>query len=229
LLKKELERQEKLHNERLEVIRPFVDDTTGLNLGNMEDDVWDAFLIAKRQSHFERIQAEALAQQKREDEEMIVELHNERKNVLINYWSLVDDSYKNMNFGSMTKDYFDAFLNDLKRQKLAYDTEQDTLKKEYAILQKEKLKVLEENKRLEDELKAKVKKEEEDKQSKLIEDEKARKESLKLAKSPIKKQLKAWVDSFHISDCPIQHQTGVDIIVKFEAFKFCAEKEIENL
>jgi hypothetical protein len=57
----------------------------------------------------------------------------------------------------------------------------------------------------------------------------SRKESLKLAKSPIKKQLKAWVDSFHISDCPIQHQTGVDIIVKFEAFKFCAEKEIENL
>jgi len=48
-----------------------------------------------------------------------------------------------------------------------------------------------------------------------------------LAKAPIKKQLKVWVDSFALPDTEIENATAKDIQSKFTAFKLWAISQIE--
>ena len=55
----------------------------------------------------------------------------------------------------------------------------------------------------------------------------AKKEAEKLAKAPIKKQLKVWVDSFSIPAAPTENEKTKDILAKFYAFKKWAESQIE--
>ncbi|MES3019078.1 MAG: hypothetical protein V4721_14930 [Bacteroidota bacterium] len=72
---KEQERIDKLTLERNEIIQLYVDDITGLQLGNMDADVWDAYLTAKKAAYNDRIatqqqeEEERLAKEKAEAEE----------------------------------------------------------------------------------------------------------------------------------------------------------------
>lgn len=61
---KEKQRIDALQSERIEIIKQYVDDTTGLQLGVMEQDMFEAFLSAKKAAYNDRI-----AQQQREEEE----------------------------------------------------------------------------------------------------------------------------------------------------------------
>jgi hypothetical protein len=58
---------------------------------------------------------------------------------------------------------------------------------------------------------------------------KAQKEAAQLAKAPIKKQLKVWVDNFQLPNNNSEHYKAKEIIAKFEAFKNWAKKEIESI
>lgn len=60
------EAQEKLQSERIELIRPFIDDTTALNFGEMPEDVWNAYFNAKRQAYADKLEAERKAQEERQ-------------------------------------------------------------------------------------------------------------------------------------------------------------------
>ena len=60
-------------------------------------------------------------------------------------------------------------------------------------------------------------------------DLKAKKEAEQLAKSPVKKQLTLWVDSFTLPTLFAQHDKATDIAAKFEYFKNWAKKEIESI
>src|SRR3990167_6209610 len=58
---------------------------------------------------------------------------------------------------------------------------------------------------------------------------KEKKEAEKLAKAPIKKQLKLWVDSFEIPLFSIENEKAKEINEKFNSFKKWAKTEIEKL
>jgi len=65
----EKERIQKLQAERIDIIKEFVEDTTHLELHSMNDDVWNAYLLAKKQMYFDRIAAEK-AQKEAEEAEL---------------------------------------------------------------------------------------------------------------------------------------------------------------
>ena len=62
-----------------------------------------------------------------------------------------------------------------------------------------------------------------------ITEKKAKLEAERLAKEPIKNQLKEWLKSFNYGLVPVENETSKEIILKFESFKKWAEKEIEKL
>jgi colicin import membrane protein len=61
----EKQRIEQIHANRIELLKGFVEDTTALKLGEMEEDVWEAYLSAKITSYKNRIAADEQAEQER--------------------------------------------------------------------------------------------------------------------------------------------------------------------
>lgn len=176
-------------------------------------------------------------------------LDYERRNELRDndLWFFVDADTKMMNFGTMTDKYYNGLFADLQKRKQDAINEQERIRNEYEKARKEKEELEkkmmqernkaekekklaeQEREKLKAELDKKEKEQREAERQKQLEEEKARKEAQKLAKAPVKKQLKAWVESFDIADCPLHEQIAVDIIVKFEAFKQWSLKQIDNL
>jgi hypothetical protein len=67
----EKERQEKLHSVRFNELMPYIDaatiDSTNFpNFGDMDEDVWQAYLTAKKSAYNDRIEAERKAHEERE-------------------------------------------------------------------------------------------------------------------------------------------------------------------
>jgi hypothetical protein len=244
----EKQRIAELHEQRLGEISQYLEPhAIAPNFGTMDADVWDAYYMAKKTSYDRRI----AEQQKVEEEQKRIKeslaMAQRRKSELMEYWFLMDDDMKKLDFGTMTEKYYTGFLSDLKARKSHHEAEQERIRVENERIRQEqlemkrqldeerikaeaeRLKAQQERDRLNAELLKKEKEAREAERLKQLEEEKARKEAQKLAKAPVKKQLKAWVQGFDIADCPVHDQVGVDIIVKFEAFKAWALKSVENI
>lgn len=61
----EKERIEKLNAKRVELVKPYVDDVENLYLADMEDDVFEAYLLTKKNNHEAKLKAEAEAEEAR--------------------------------------------------------------------------------------------------------------------------------------------------------------------
>jgi len=248
----ELEKQRiaQLCESRLQELRPFVDDITTISLtslGVMEDDVFMAYLTAKKTAYDERMEAERVAHVQRLAEEHSRKLHDQRKSELIEYWMFMDEEQKGMDFSKLSEKYYNGLLADLKARKSEHEKELQRIREEHEKARKEKeevekelmrerIKAEKERKLAEQErerLNAELQKKEAEQREKIrlqqLEEEKALKEAKKLAKAPVKKQLMVWVQNFDIEDMPIHDQVGVDIVVKFEAFKKWAIAQVESL
>lgn len=137
----EKEKLAKLNEERIAQIAPYVEDTTGLDLSGMEEDVFEAYLSTKK-AKFEA----ALAEQKRIEEER---LENERLDALENkrrfevapfaQFLESEPDYRNMT---------DKAYSDLKNSLLKAKKDHDKAQEEIRL----------ENERLRDEAKAEAEK-----------------------------------------------------------------------
>jgi len=83
--RKENERLTKLNNDRINLVAPYLDDTTGLQLALMEQDVFEAYLTAKKTAYEKsieeekRIEEERLEAERKEKEEIErIRLENEK-------------------------------------------------------------------------------------------------------------------------------------------------------
>lgn len=105
----EKQRLEALQAERKLAIAPYVDENFSYpDLSNMDQEVFEAYLLTKKNAFEAKIAAEKKAEEERLEKERIQSLHNERFQLLMTYWHFVED--KTMNFGLLSKEEFESFL-----------------------------------------------------------------------------------------------------------------------
>lgn len=212
----EKEKQEALHNQRLSLITPYVEDTTALDFRTMQDDVFEAFLSAKKSAFNARIEAE-----KKAEAEILeaIRIENER----IEAQRIENERLKKENEAKelqLEKERDEAAKAIAETNRLA-KIESD---KQAAILEAQR----KETARIQAELKAKQDAEIQATKEREALELQAKKEAEKLAKAPIKKQLQVWVSSFEIGTVP-DNETALLIAGKFQDFKAWANKQIDSL
>lgn len=235
-----LKQQKELHESRFAIIQPYILDVNAIsqNLGSMEEDVWKAYLSAKKQQFEDYQKAEIEAQKERERIMELVRLHQSRKELLQNedLWRFVSEDLKAMDFGKMTEKYFNGLLETCRKNKERWESEQVEVRRKLKAEQEEKQRLAEELKAKQAEM-DKLRMEEELRQERerkvelerLKAEQKEKKEAEKLAKAPLEKKMKAWVNSFQIPDGKPEHEVSDEIVTKFEAFKEWAKSQIEKI
>jgi hypothetical protein len=200
-----LERQriEALQNERVEKIRPYVEDTTALNLGTMQDDVWEAYFDAKKRAYNDRIEAEKEAERLRIEAEKA-----ERERI---------EAQRVEN---------ERLKKEAEAREAAFEAERKEAARKQAEIEAQARK---EREALEAQIAAQKKAEQEAEAARLAAEAKAAAEAAKLAKAPVKKQLNVWVSGFEIPACSIEHKCVSEIQSKFEAFKKWAASQVEQI
>lgn len=235
----EKERKEKLHLYRVELIREYIEDTTHLNLGDMEQDVFDAYLTAKKQAHFDRIEAEKKAIAERIEAERIEaerleaqRLENEKlkaeREKLEAEAKKREEQIQKERKAAEEKARIEKEKSDklLAEEKAKAEAERKRVEAENeAKLKAER----EEREKLQAELKAKQEAEERLAKEKAEAERKAKAEADKLAKAPIKKQAKLWVESFVLPLAPIENPAISVITQRFEQFKKWATDQVESI
>jgi len=158
------ERQEKqkakdLNDARIERLKPYIEDTTGLDFAVMNDEDFDDYFLGKKTRYDQKIEAEKQEAIRVENERIISELHEKRKLESLPYLSFWSDFEKDLNFGKQSESDFNSFLERIKKAKNDFDAEQEKIRVENARLQKE---AVEKERQRQSEIKA-----EQEKQAKL--------------------------------------------------------------
>lgn len=132
----EKQRLEELQRERIKLAIPYVhEDFYFPNLSSMDQEVFDAYLQTKKNTFEARIAAEKKAEQERLERERIQSLHNERFQLLLPMWQFVED--KEANFGILTQEAFEYFLQSKEMQKVEFEKEQEQIRIENQKLREE--------------------------------------------------------------------------------------------
>lgn len=206
----EKEKKRLLNLERLEKIKPYVSETTGLDFSEMNDYDFDDYVLGKK-TRFEneakaKKDADELAEKNR-----LAEVERQKKIAIENAKLKKEAEEKEK---ALQKERAEAKA---KADKLQAENDAK-LKAEKAKSDKIALEL-----KLKNEAEAKAEKERLAK----IEAEKA--DADKLAKAPIKKQLSVWVSGFELPKTEVNNETAKEIIAKFEAFKKWSLTQVNNL
>ncbi len=220
----EKKRIEDLNNLRKELVSPYLEDISNLFLADMDEDVFEAYLLTKKNNYLALIEAERKAEEERQ-----AQLKAEQERIEA---QRVENERLKAEAEAREKELEVERIANAKKlaeEQAKAKAEADKLRVENEA----KLKAEQEAKaKLEAELKAKrdaeIKAEQDRQQAEL----KAKAEADKLAKAPIKKQLSKWVESFSIeipSSELLNNELALDIKDKFEAFKKWSQSQINNL
>lgn len=214
---------------------------------DMSKEVFEIYLNGLKSAHEQKLEAVRLEKEESEKRIKITQLHKERKEIALPYYSFWTEFENNLNFGEQSESDFNNFIARVKQVKSEHESEQKRIRLENERLKKEaeaKEKSLEierqkanaeikaqneKQARLEAELRAKKDDEIKKEQERISKELAEKKEAEKLAKAPIKKQLSTWVESFSIPEFNTENQTSTEISGKFEAFKKWAIKEVNNI
>jgi len=217
----ERERLEKLQQLRVALLAEYVENASELSLSGMEQDVFEAYLSAKKQAFEDRKAAELKAEQDRIAREKAEAEEREAQRL------------ENIRL----KEEADKREAEIEKERLAAQKERERVEKENAAqlakLQAEKdaeiAKEKEAARKIQEELYNKRIAEEEAERARIAAEKAAKLEAEKLAKAPIKKQLTAWVNSFQVPAANIEHEKKVLIEEKFNRFLEWAKSEINNI
>lgn len=195
---KEKERLEKLQNDRIALILPYVNDVVGLNFSTMQADVFEAYLTAKKKEYEDRIEAEKQAELQRI--ELAKKEAEEREAQRVENERLKAEAQKRE--------------AEIEAERKANEAKMKAEQLERERVQKELNAKIEAERKAEAEQAAKIAQE--------------AKEAEKLAKAPVKKQLTVWVNSFEISAFEKPNLASIEIVEKFEAFKKWALNKVNE-
>lgn len=224
----EIDRLRNLQIERVGLLLPYFDEAEHIALSAMDQDVFEAYLTAKKTVYEAKIATEQLAEQLRietiKQEQLILE--NQR----------LENEKLKLEAEQREKEIQAERLKVAKEREIEQAKIEAERKKQAEInakIQDENNARLEserkEKQRLQDEINAKAEAENKIELERLAELAKQTKEAEKLAKAPVKKQLSAWVNSFEIPKTNVENELSIEIIDKFEAFKNWALNQILKL
>jgi hypothetical protein len=129
----EKERLKEVQKERVAIIAPYVEDAEKLMLSDMEDDVWDAYLTAKKSAYEKRIAEEKKAEEERLEQERKEKVLNERILEISKYG---DHAPMRPNINTTEKEW-KQLLDTAKSNKAEYDAEQEKQRQENLRLKAE--------------------------------------------------------------------------------------------
>lgn len=215
--RKEAERLAKLQQERLVLIEPYLENTFGLDLAIMSDEMFESFLIGSKTKHEAKLEDERL-EAERIEKERLAEIERQKAIEKENAKLKAEAEAKEK---ELAKERVEA----LAKQKALEEKALEERAKQDAILKAEQ----EAKKKIEAELKAKKDAEIKAENERIALLEQQKKEAEKLAKAPIKEQLTKWVESFEIESTIVDNEISKEIIEKFESFKKWSLTQIEKL
>lgn len=215
----EKEAKAKKNAERIEIIRPYVDDVAGLDFSDFSDENFDDFVLGKKTRYNEKIEAERL-EAVRIENERLAEIEKQRLAEIENEKIRVENA---------------RLQKEAEEKELALQSERKLQAEKEAKIKAEndaKLKAEQDAKaKLEAELQAKKDAEIKAENERLEKIESDKKAADKLLKAGQKKQIEYWIETFKI-EIP-EHlkndKIANDILSKFWSFKSWAKKETENL
>lgn len=223
----EAEQFELRTQKRINAVQKFA-EINRFEFDQMSDESFNSFLSGLKTTYEEKIADEAKAEADRLEAERIEKEHIEKQRIE-NQRLKEEADKREKEIEGERKLNAQIFLENEQKRK----AELSKLKAEADRIEAEnkaKLRAEQEAKaKIEAELQAKKEAEiQAEKECKEIEI-KAKKEADKLAKAPIKKQLRVWVNSFVIPEISIDNAAKTNIDNKFSAFKIWAINEIENI
>lgn len=118
----------------LSVIAPHIQQG---EVENMSDETFDSFYLGLKNTYEAEQEAQRKAEEERLERERKAELHAERKELLIPYWSHLRVDYAALNFGEISQDAFDVIMTNTKQAKAKFDEEQEAIRIENERLKKE--------------------------------------------------------------------------------------------
>lgn len=235
----EKEKARLLNLERIEKIRPYVQDSDNMSFLEFDDESFDDFVLGKK-TRFENDQKEREAEALRIENERLAEIERQKAIEIENAKLKSEAEAKEKELAEERKLQAEkeAKLREEQAKKeaelKAIADEKERQRQREIAEAKVKADALEaENQRkIKEERDAREKAENEirlQKEAKEKAELLAKKEAEKLAKAPIKKQLNVWVDSFTIKNTEVNNETSKLILEKFEAFKKWSKSEIDKL
>ena len=210
-----------LNNLRIDKIRPYVEDITGLDFAPMSEGDFDDYLLGKK-TRFENEKKEREAEALRIENERLAEIERQKEIEAENAKLKAEAEAKEKELIEERKKQSEKEAKLKAEAEAILKSEQEKQSKERLEVEV-KLKVEREAKeKLESEIKAKK-----DAENKAILE--AEKQAKELAKAPVKKQMSIWIQSFEIPETTIKNEISEDIMSKFKAFKEWAENQLNNL
>lgn len=217
----EKEKAQTLNLERIEKIRPYIEDVTGLDFAPMTDEDFDDYLLGKK-TRFENEKEEKIRLEKEAEEVRLAEIERQKEIELENAKLKAEAEAKEL---ALQKERADALAKQKAIQDEADKKAVEEKARQEAILKAEQ----EEKAKLESELQGKKDAEIKAENERLAKEKAYKLEAEKLAKAPIKKQLSVWVDSFGIPNVNVDNEVSKEIKEKFEAFKKWSISKIDSL
>lgn len=244
----EKEKARLLNEERIEKVRPYVEDVTGLDFSEFDDESFDDYVLGKKTRFENEAKAKKESEEKEAEDKRLNELAHERQMQIAPYTQFLNSDVL---LREMSDDDYKELFFDLQNAKIEFDKDQEKIRLENERLKKEaeaKEKELEKERekaeserRIEADKQAKIQAEK-DAEIKRLNDEKVKAENdriakekakkleaEKLAKAPIKKQMEAWVNSFELPTTEVDNETSKEIIAKYESFKEWSITQINKL
>lgn len=225
-----LEKESKriLNEKRIEIIRPYVVDVSGLDFSDFSDENFDDFVLGKKTRYNERIEAEK-QETIRIENERLAKIERQR---LIEVENAKLKAEAELKEKALEKERAEARA---KQDEIELKAKQEREKAEHerkiesdkqASIQAQKDAEIKKEREAKEKLEAEIKSKADAEAKAKLE---AEKEVEKLAKAPIKKQLSVWVNSFEIPVTSVDNETSKEIKEKFEAFKKWSINQINNL
>lgn len=201
----EKEKAKILNDKRIEIIKPYVDDVTGLDFSDFSDEDFDDYVLGKKTRHKEKIEAERIKAERIESENKKKALIEFNKKQLLP-WKFYINDFESIDFGKVD------LIEVLKIAKAKKEEAERIAKAQ----RKENEQLKAQAERIARELKAEAKVKAE-----------AEAEAERIAKAPIKEQLSIWIDSFQLPKNTIDNDETKIIISKFQDFKIWSKKQIK--
>ena len=213
----EKEKARLLNEERIEKLKPYIEDVSGLNFSEFDDESFDDYVLGKK-TRFENEAKEKKEAEAKAESERLAEIERQKAIEIEN---------------AKLKAEAEAKEKALEKERDEAKAKQDAIelkaKKEREKAEAERKIEADKQKAIQDKKDAeiaKLKAEKEKEAKELIAKDKEAKE---LAKAPVKKQLSVWVNSFELPNTEVENELSKEIKDKFEAFKKWSLTQINNL